>query len=99
LVDKDTGENQDQDKNVWEEVLARLRASVDAEEFRRWFGPAAYASDAGDQITVWVPTETDRRYLANHFQNQIERILGQLGRPGTQIRFVAAGVGDDDERI
>jgi chromosomal replication initiation ATPase DnaA len=95
LVANDIDENKD--KNIWDEVLTRLRGAVDAEAFRRWFGPTSYASDAGDQITVWVPSDFDRRHLTNHFQSQIERVLGQMGRPGTHIRFVAAGVGDDEE--
>ena len=36
---------------VWDDVLARVRTTVEAEEFRRWFGSTAYASDAVDQIT------------------------------------------------
>jgi chromosomal replication initiation ATPase DnaA len=83
--------------NVWEAVLERLRDVVDGEEFRRWLGPTTYASDAGDQITVWVPTETDRRYVVNHFLTAIEHALGDMGRVGTHVRFVAGGVGDDDD--
>jgi chromosomal replication initiation ATPase DnaA len=83
--------------NVWDEVLARVRATVDAEDFRRWFDSTAYASDAGDQITVWVPTEVIRRHLMTHFQDRIDLALNAVGRSDTVVRFVVAGVSDDGD--
>ena len=47
-------------KNAWDEVLSRLRGRVAAEDFRRWFEATAYASDSGDQLTVWVLTHAIR---------------------------------------
>ncbi|MGE0705418.1 MAG: DnaA N-terminal domain-containing protein [Vicinamibacterales bacterium] len=83
--------------DAWTLILDRLRARIDSAEFRRWFASTAYASDSGDQITVWVPTETDRRYLQSHFLDAIDQACAALDRPGTSIRFVVAGFGDDDE--
>jgi chromosomal replication initiation ATPase DnaA len=83
--------------NPWDLVLRQLRTELDAEEFRRWFTSTAYASDSGDQITVWVPTESDRRHLTRHYQDSIDRALSALGRAEAQIRFVVSGFGDDEE--
>ena len=83
--------------NTWDLILQRLRGDLDPEEFRRWFGSTAYASDSGDQITVWVPTESDRRHLVRTFSDSIEHALDSLGRSDAQIRFVVSGFGDDDE--
>jgi chromosomal replication initiation ATPase DnaA len=82
---------------VWDEVLAYMRAGLDSEEFRRWFGDSSYASDVGDQITVWVPSEAIRRHLTNNFDNDIQAALKTIGRGGTIIRFVVAGYDEDED--
>jgi chromosomal replication initiation ATPase DnaA len=82
---------------VWDDVLERVRAALEAEEFRRWFGSTAYASDAVDQITVWVASEAIRRHLVLHYENQIQTALHAMGRQHTHVRFLVAGFGDEDE--
>ena len=83
--------------NAWDEVLALLGTVVDGEDFRRWFAQTSYASDSGDQIVVWVPTEPMRRHLLTHFQEHIRRALLTAGRKDTYIRFVVTGVGEDED--
>lgn len=82
---------------IWDEVLDRLRARMPEEDFRRWFGATAYASDAGDQITVWVPTESIRRHILLHFQDEIDRVLAAIGRPNTHVRMVVGGLDEDED--
>jgi chromosomal replication initiation ATPase DnaA len=82
---------------VWDDVLARVRATVEAEEFRRWFGSTAYASDSVDQITVWVASEAIRRHLIAHYQDVIVAALRAVGREHTHVRFLVAGFGDEDD--
>jgi chromosomal replication initiation ATPase DnaA len=82
---------------VWDDLLAQVRAALDPEDFRRWFASTAYASDAGDQITVWVSSEAIRRHLIAHYQNEIEAALLAIGRERTHVRFLVAGFGDEDE--
>ena len=83
--------------NPWAAVLAHVRGHVDPEDFRRWFSATAYASDSTDQITVWVPSEAIRRHIERQFQGHIDRALVATERAGTHIRFVVAGLGEDDE--
>src|SRR5262245_4696517 len=87
------------DRNVWERILDRLRMKVDEEEFRRWFAGTAYASDSGDQITVWVPTEAVRRHVALRYEDLLQEVLETLDRRDTFIRFVVSGYGDEDEDV
>lgn len=84
-------------RNPWDAILELLRPDMPEEDFRRWFGATAYASDSGDQITVWVPTESIRRHITVHYQDNIDRALSKLDRANTQIRFVVTGVDDEDE--
>jgi chromosomal replication initiation ATPase DnaA len=81
----------------WDQILGIVRSHVPEEDFRHWFGATAYASDSGDQITVWVPSEAIRRHLINNFQDDIDRALGALDRAGTHVRLVVGGMDEDDE--
>lgn len=83
--------------NPWKDITAHLRASMSDEDFRRWIGPTAYASDSGDQITVWVPSESLRRHIQLHLRGLIERALDAIGRSGSQVRFLVAGMEEDEE--
>lgn len=83
--------------NTWEQILEGLRTGIPDEDFRRWFGATSYASDSGDQLTVWVPTESIRRHISAHYENAIDRELAALGRAGTHVRLVVSGVEEEDE--
>jgi chromosomal replication initiation ATPase DnaA len=82
---------------IWDQVLEQVRPSIADDDFRRWFGATAYASDSGDQITVWVPTEQIRRYMTTHYDTALRRALAAIGRPETIVRFVVGGTDEDDE--
>ncbi len=87
----------DDEKNLWQRVLDGVRAELEPEEFRRWFGETAYASDSGDQVTVWVPSEPVRRFLEVHYLAAIDRALETLGRGDTHVRFLVTGIGEEEE--
>jgi chromosomal replication initiation ATPase DnaA len=82
---------------IWDQVLERLRAGMPSEDFHRWFGATAYASDSGDQITVWVPSEAIRRHLDSNYQEAIARALTDQGRAYTHVRLVVTGFEDDED--
>jgi len=82
--------------NVWDEVLAKIRLQVPEEDFHRWFAATTYASDSGDQITVWVPSEAIRRHLGVHYETLIDRSLAALGRR-THVRLVVGGMDEDED--
>lgn len=82
--------------NLWAQILETLGREVEPEEFRRWFSTTSYASDSGDLISVWVSTESVRRHLTAHYLASIERILNSL-RPHTSIRFIVAGISEEDD--
>jgi len=82
---------------IWDQLLEGLRAGMPEEDFRRWFGATAYASDSGDQITVWVPSEAIRRHIDSHYEDAIQRALHALCRTNTHVRMVVSGMDEDDE--
>ena len=83
--------------NIWAQILERLKSDIDPEEFRRWFSTSSYASDSGDQITVWVPSAADGQQISQNYLNRLRRELARLGRADTHIRFVATGYSDDED--
>jgi chromosomal replication initiation ATPase DnaA len=83
--------------NIWMAILDRLKADIDEEEFRRWFSTTSYASDSGDQITVWVPTAVEGRQIEQNYLDRLHRILVSLGRSNTTVRFVATGYTDEED--
>lgn len=85
------------DLNVWQRILAELRATVDAESFRRWFASTGYASDSGDQITVWVSSDAVRRHVEAHYHEPLRQAVAAIGRGGTAVRFVVTGDDDEDQ--
>ena len=84
---------------IWDAILERLRKRMPEEDFHRWFGGSAYASDAGDQITVWVPSESIRRHITAQYSDEINRAVRAVGRAGTHIRLVVSGMEEDDEDV
>jgi chromosomal replication initiation ATPase DnaA len=82
--------------NIWADVLERLRATIDPDEFRRWFSASSQASDSGDQITVWVTQQNEVRHIDVHYADRVHRELAALGRPNVSVRFVATGYEDED---
>ena len=78
-------------------MLEALRAGMPEEDFRRWFGATAYASDSGDQITVWVPSEGVRRHIDNHYQGGDRRARSRhAAGPHCHVRLVVSGFEDDE---
>ena len=82
---------------IWDQLMERLRAGMPEEDFRHWFGATAYASDSGDQITVWVPSEAIRRHISVHYEDTINRTLKALGRSHAHVHLVVSGMDEDDE--
>ncbi len=67
--------------NIWATILDRLRGDIDPEEFRRWFSNSSYASDSGDQISVWVSSAAEGRHILQNYADRIQRELTRWAGP------------------
>lgn len=83
--------------NIWTTILNRLRVDLDPEEFRRWLSNSSYASDSGDQISVWIPSAAEGRHVTQNYMDRIQRELARLGRADTAVRFITTGYVEDED--
>ncbi|MGE0450421.1 MAG: DnaA N-terminal domain-containing protein [Vicinamibacterales bacterium] len=85
--------------NVWSLVLEDLRQTIQPEEYRRWFSASSQAGDAGDLISVWVPSAADGRHIQVHYLDVIRPALAKIGRPNVLLRFVPTGYEEDEDEV
>jgi chromosomal replication initiator protein len=74
--------------SIWDEVLGRVETKVKRFSFDQWFKPTAFVSDTGHAITVRVVDHDAAGWLTKHYLNVLEEALAELGRRGTELRFV-----------
>ncbi|MGE3955751.1 MAG: DnaA N-terminal domain-containing protein [Vicinamibacterales bacterium] len=82
---------------IWAQLLDRMRPGIDSDEYRRWFSNSTQASDSGDQLTVWVPSQADVRHITLHYLDRIYRELAAMNRFHVTVRFIATGYDDDED--
>jgi len=82
---------------VWGQILEKLRAVIDPDEYRRWLSASSQASDSGDQITIWVQSSADARHISVNYLDRIYRALEELDRVNVTVRFVATGYEEDED--
>ena len=46
---------------------------------------------------MWVPTESIRRHITEHFDNDIDQAVAALGRANTRVRLVVSGDDEEDD--
>jgi chromosomal replication initiation ATPase DnaA len=86
------------DQNPWALILAHLAPEIGAEDFRRWFSVTEYATDSGDQLSIWVPSHAHRSHLMVHYHDAILRAAAAVGRGDVlQVRYLVAGDEEDEE--
>jgi chromosomal replication initiator protein len=74
---------------VWDDVLGRIETKVNRYSYYTWFRPTSQAGDDGSTITIRVADPHVVDWLVKHYGGVIEEALGEVGRRGTQLRFVA----------
>jgi chromosomal replication initiator protein len=85
------------DSNIWERILARVETKVNRHTFYSWFKPASLASDDGQTIVVSVANPLVKNWLKRNYTAVIEEAMAEVGRAGSQIRFLTDSAEPDDE--
>ena len=79
------------DVSIWDQILSRVETKVNRHSFYTWFKPTAFVADAGNSITVRVPSLLFKDWLTKHYSVVLSEALVEVRRPGTEFVFVAEG--------
>ena len=60
---------------LWESVLEELKNGVNPQTFERWFGDCLPARLDDGTLVVEVPNVFVRNWIADHYANDIMRVL------------------------
>jgi chromosomal replication initiator protein len=74
---------------LWNEILGRIETKVNRYSFFTWFKPTVCVADDGRMLTVKVPNPLFRDWLTKHYSAVLDEALAEVGRPETEIAFVA----------
>jgi len=74
---------------LWNDILGRIETKVNRYSFYTWFKPTVCVSDDGQKLTVRVPNLLFRDWLTKHYSAVLDEALAEVGRPQTEIAFVA----------
>ena len=82
-------------EGLWKETLVQLRNNLGEEEFCGWFSDMKYlrcsTTDAGNSITVGIPSAFHRDKVNFHYKNQITSIFKKIS--GQDINFEMEVIG------
>ena len=79
------------DASIWDQILSRVETKVNRHSFYTWFKPTAFVGDAGNSITVRVPSLLFKDWLTKHYSVVLSEALAEVRRPGTEFVFIAEG--------
>jgi len=78
---------------IWDAVLARIETKVNRFSYFNWFHRTRLLLDAGDRLTVQVPSPMAAEWLSKHYPALIEEALGEVGRHGVHLTYEPAAEG------
>jgi chromosomal replication initiator protein len=75
--------------SIWDQVLSRIESKVGPHSFHTWFKPTSLLNDEGGHVSIRVPNALFREWLSKHYSVVLSEALKDVGRPHTQLTFVA----------
>ena len=70
------------DRNIWDRVLGKIEARVNAHSFKTWFRPTHLVSEDGASLRVRVPNSWFAEWLQTNYLPVIQDVLREIERPG-----------------
>ena len=75
-------------RNIWDRVLRRIEARVNAHSFKTWFQPTQLVSEDDASLRIRVPNSWFAEWLRTNYLPVIQEALGEVERPGVAVEFV-----------
>ncbi len=89
--------------NTWTSILACLHKQISPQSYETWFVPTKQTKVEGDTIIVEVPNNFFKEWLLDHYMDQVNAAVREIGSEGIKINFVvcahAPQEGQDAEQI
>jgi len=79
------------DRNIWDRVLGKIEARVNAHSFKTWFRPTHLVSQDDASLRVRVPNSWFAEWLQTNYLPVIQDVLREIERPGLSVEFVHEG--------
>src|SRR6185503_2932147 len=78
--------------SIWDLILSRIETKVNRHSFYTWFKPTTLVLDAGGSISVRVPNQLFKDWLAKHYSLVLSEALTEVQRPDAALVFLPEGV-------
>jgi chromosomal replication initiator protein len=82
--------------SIWDQILSRIETKVNRHSFYTWFKPTTLVLDAGGSISVRVPNQLFKDWLAKHYSLVLSEALSEVQRPEASLVFLPEGVAPAD---
>ncbi len=76
---------------VWRALLDELGSVWTPENFARWLAPTHVVREDGETLTIAVPGEFERHWLADRLHGRVQSALERLGYGALKVEYVVAG--------
>jgi chromosomal replication initiator protein len=76
------------DRNIWDRVLGKIEARVNAHSFKTWFRPTHLVSEDDASLRVQVPNSWFAEWLQTNYLPVIQDVLREIERPGLSVEFI-----------
>jgi chromosomal replication initiator protein len=97
------------EEDLWEKALGEFREQFGKQNYETWIRPIRFAAWNKNEIWLDVPNKFFRDWLAEHYLEQLEKVLGSIARqeltvhlqvnPRLESASAAAHVEKKDERV
>jgi chromosomal replication initiator protein len=77
--------------SIWDQILSRIETKVNRHSFYTWFKPTSLVLDAGGSISVRVPNQLFKDWLAKHYSLVLSEALTEVQRPEAALVFLPEG--------
>ena len=78
--------------SIWDQILSRIETKINRHSFYTWFKPTSLVLDTGGSISVRVPNQLFKEWLAKHYSMVLSEALTEVHRPETALVFLPEGV-------
>ena len=78
------------DLNLWNQALAHIQRELPSQAYETWFQPTRAVSSNATSLIVEVPNPFFRDWIASHYTELIDRILGTLSHSKVRVEYAVA---------